>query len=141
MMRASAGTFLALVSCVGCASHRHLEIAATDTVPVPVEVHLLDPGLCQIEAVSCRCVDDEWVLSGRVVCRDSRLYTKAHRLVKIQAVRGTDEVVFSKTVLAERSPTTVHHQASRRGTFHVEIPPPDTFDFLDVALITPDQAN
>ncbi|MCO6438597.1 MAG: hypothetical protein J5J06_16010 [Phycisphaerae bacterium] len=61
--------------------------------------------------------------------------------MRVEAVTSDESLVSFSTGYAERKPSGVRLRKSRYATFRLEIPDPDSFDHLHLALVSPDERD
>ncbi len=119
----------------GCAARTYKRIALT--APVTGErvttCYVLGSGGSQILSAGVKQVDERWLHTGRM--RGSPPLPPSSRTLRIEAITDDESVVFSDTGTALPANPGVRKK-SRFAIFGFEIPDPDGFDHLHLALIS-----
>jgi hypothetical protein len=120
----------------GCSltTDRPLEVATGDPRSPTVAVHTVQAGMCQITDVTLGRDGDAWTLAGALKCHGERMPPPGGHAVQVRAIDAAGTAVFWRLAAANAMPASARDRTGTRATFSLEVPPPGTYDHLEVTV-------
>jgi len=125
----------------GCAprAYKRIALTAPETGNRVATCYVLGRGGSQVLGAGLKKTDGQWHIVGRMA--GSPPLTRSDTTLRVEAVTGDESLVSFSTGHAERKRSGVRLRKSRYATFCLEIPDPDSFDHLHLALVSPGERD